>query len=745
MMKENIIIPAGVLGVQGVCLGDRKGRFKIRKTAFNAKGSILLLAMIVSVVTCGKVCAGGVAPDGMMLELLSGSTVSSITDPTPEFGWIVHSSSANDRQVAYRILVAGDLAMLDRGKADMWDSGQVSSASSINVSYRGKTLLSHRSYYWKVKTWCQLDGESEWSGVMPFKTGDVSQGYTTARHPLTLTEVPPVSITQKAKGHYLIDFGKVAFGSLRLIHAMSEADQQIEVHFGEAGDKNGIHKKPGGTIRYYKVIQTLKKGSTLTTIHTPKDGRNTGKKAIQVPSEFGVISPFRYVELVNYSGPLTKPMITQMAVHYPFDETASTFESSSPVLNAIWALCKYSMKATSFCGVYVDGDRERIPYEADAYINQLSHYGVDREYALARYSHEYLLVNPTWPTEWKQHSVMMAWADYMYTGNTESLAENYEILKTQKTLEFRARPDGLLNTQGLRDIVDWPGGERDGYQFKEVNTVVNAFYYKTLLQMADIATALGKASDAAAYQKKAAVVKSVFNTVLFDAKRGRYVDGEGAGHSSLHANMMPLAFGLVPEDRQESVADFVVSKGMACSVYGAQYLLEALYESGRAEAALERMTAKEIRSWSNMLQVGSTITLEAWDNKFKPNQDWNHAWGAAPGNIIPRYLLGVRPIEAGFGRVLIQPHPGSLRKASGTVPTIRGSVGVSFENPPEGPFTLTVDLPVNMAARVGIPRGGQSSSFLTLDGQKVKARSQGGYLFVDGIGSGSHTLRTLNR
>ena len=29
-----------------------------------------------------------------------------------------------------------------------------------------------------------------------------------------------------------------------------------------------------------------------------------------------------------------------------------------------------------------------------------------------------------------------------------------------------------------------------------------------------------------------------------------------------------------------------------------------------------------------MIRVGSTITLEAWDNKFKPNQDWNHAWGA---------------------------------------------------------------------------------------------------------------------
>ena len=59
--------------------------------------------------------------------------------------------------------------------------------------------------------------------------------------------------------------------------------------------------------------------------------------------------------------------------------------------------------AETLCGHQrrvVDGDRERIPYEADAYLNQLAHYGVDREFALARYSHEYLLANPTWPTEW---------------------------------------------------------------------------------------------------------------------------------------------------------------------------------------------------------------------------------------------------------------------------------------------------------------------------------------------------------
>jgi hypothetical protein len=131
-------------------------------------------------------------------------------------------------------------------------------------------------------------------------------------------------------------------------------------------------------------------------------------------------------------------------------------------------------------------------YEGDAYINQLGHYCVDREYALARYSHEYLIQFPIWPTEWHLHSVLMAWADYLYTGETLSLETFYEDL-CNKTLIGLARDDGLISTesqrctrefeqllhlhhslyrfdQGLKDLVDWPPGsfseggqgERDG-------------------------------------------------------------------------------------------------------------------------------------------------------------------------------------------------------------------------------------------------------------------------------------------
>jgi hypothetical protein len=90
---------------------------------------------------------------------------------------------------------------------------------------------------------------------------------------------------------------------------------------------------------------------------------------------------------------------------------------------------------------------------------------------------------------------------------------------------------------------------------------------------------------------------------------------------------------------------------MACSVYGAQYLLEALFAAGRDKYAVELMAARTGRSWWHMIESGSTMTWEAWDAQAKNNLTWNHAWGAAPANILSRYVLGVRPVEPGYKKL----------------------------------------------------------------------------------------------
>ena len=594
--------------------------------------------------------------------------------------------------------------------------------------------------------------------------------FTVTREPLQQTEVPPEATRLTDDGTLFVDFGKAAFGTLVVPPTGNSQRVRLIVHLGEQLNAEGrVERAPAGTIRYIRIEQELSQDRGPTRLVIPPDPRNTGPMAVKMPPEIGEVFPFRYAEIENAEG-IDATAIRQIRVHYPFDDDASSFDASDRVLNAVWDLCKYSIKATSFCGVYVDGDRERIPYEGDAYINQLGHYCVDSDYALARYTHEYLIQNPTWPTEWHLHSVMMAWADHMYTGETESLEEFYVDLRT-KTLIDLAREDGLISTQsaartraferrlhlhkdnyifghGLEDLVDWPPGsfteggtgERDNHEMLPVNTVVNAFHGHALSLMAQIAEVLGYGEDQARFSAQADLVKTTINRLLFDPSRGVYIDGEGSRHASLHSNMFMLAFDLVPDDRKGSVVSFVKSRGMACSVYGAQHLLEALYMNNEDQYALDLMTANHDRSWWNMIRVGSTITLEAWDLKYKNNLDWNHAWGAAPANIIPRFVLGVRPLEPGFRSVLINPQPGSLERVAGTVPTIHGPVAVSFTTRESGSRRLDVHIPEHVQATIGLRQSGEAHATVTVDGKETAGRSENGQLFVDDIEAGTHEL-----
>jgi hypothetical protein len=220
--------------------------------------------------------------------------------------------------------------------------------------------------------------------------------------------------------------------------------------------------------------------------------------------------------------------------------------------------------------------------------------------------------------------------------------------------------------------------------------------------MSEIARVLGKTEDHSFYRDRSAKVKIAFNKAFLDSTRGIYTDGVSTDHASLHANMFPLAFHLVPDDYKAGVAQYIKGKGMACSVYGSQYLLEGLYEAGEAQHAFDLITSDSKRSWLNMLRVGSTMTTEAWDEYFKPNLTWNHAWGAAPANIIPRKLFGIEPLEPAFEKIRIRPQPADLEMVEIKKPTIKGPVHGKWLLR-DNYFTLTITIPANTEAEIWLP------------------------------------------
>lgn len=575
---------------------------------------------------------------------------------------------------------------------------------------------------------------------------------------LARTEINPASIEDCAGDAVLIDFGKDAFAQIELT-LDSPDDRQITVHLGEAVKGGRVNREPGASIRYAAYTLDITEGRHTYQIEFRADPRNTtttpvgsGAVPVLMPEKIGEVYPFRYCELENFTGSVICEETKQIRVHYPFNDDNSFFESSDDILNQVWDICKYSIKATSFCGYYVDGDRERIPYEADALINQLSHYCVDSEYAMARRSVAYLMENPTWPTEWQLEMVLTAWYDYLYTGDRALLKKYYDVIKA-KTLIDLTEENGLISTETglvtpevraainyhgtdpIKDIVDWPrsgsfgidkleAGEADGYDMTSYNTVVNALHNGSLQYMARIAAALGNRHDERFFLEKAAAHKEAFNSLLFDKTRGIYRDGLESGHYSLHANMFPLLFGLVPEGYGQTVTEFIHSRGMACSVYGAQFLLDALYKVGDADYALSLMNSTSRRSWYNMIRCGSTITMEAWDPVFKSNLDWNHAWGAAPANIIMRHLVGVEPLKPGFKTVRIAPQPGGLDYFNALVPSPAGGIRCEYHKGQS--FALTLPDGVDAEVRLPLNDGDSTVTKVTRNGKAVSFKDDNG-------------------
>jgi len=565
-------------------------------------------------------------------------------------------------------------------------------------------------------------------------------GAVASAAPVRLVDQAPITVSIVAPGVVLVDFGRVAFGNVRLSPPAGAAGK-VTVHFGEALAGGRIDRTPPGTVRYGRVEVELAGGKPVV-VAPQADERNTRHPAaVRTPAEWGVVLPFRWVEVEGWPGPFHPGLVVRRAAFAAtWDDDAAAFASSDAVLDRIWELSRYSIKATTFAGVYVDGDRERIAYEADAYINQLGHYACDPDVEMARDTFDRLMEFPTWPTEWASHMIFMAHADWMHTGDREWLAARYESLKPKLLLE-RARADGLLastEAQIVRgDIVDWPPGERDGFVFRPVNTVVNAFHLRSLALMAELAAALGKGAEAREYAGRERATRRVFQEKLFDAARGLFHDGEGTDHASLHANLFPLAFGLAPAGRRPAVVRWLDERGMACSVYAAQYLLESLFEHGADRRAMELITAPADRSWRHMLDSGTTITWEAWHVKYKPNQDWNHAWGTAPANLLPRYILGARPLAPGWRRALVRPHPGQLTYAEGKIPTPRGPVAVRWEKGDR--FRMHLGLPLGTSAQVQLPAA-EGTTSVWIDGKPVAAARDGAWWTLEKDVAGSVRL-----
>lgn len=566
--------------------------------------------------------------------------------------------------------------------------------------------------------------DSDWTPARVLGEIDAQSRTPLPMDHLKLLPITPLAYTQKGD-HLVFDMGKEVIGILRIHFSSVQEETALRVRLGEQKNEDGTPRYQAATGVTYDEEWLLPKGYGGTV-------ENFGYRA------------FRYGEIVGLPTDVTAH-VELFRLACPFNEKAASMKTTDMLLDSVWDLCKYTIEAATM-DLYQDcPTRERGPYEGDAYIHQLSHYAVDRKYDVARYSLEYLYNHPTWCEEYKPLIVLSAWEDYMATGNKDSLAAHYDTLCQKAKVPDETGFVPVLSGNNRPILIDWPPSLRDGHMSFEDgivhSTVASAFHGAAWLTLANIAQVLGKEEDQKTFLGYGETIKAALASIILPS--GALAESPTCMEKkdpSAHASFYPVAFGLLEPKAAQKAMQYVLSRPpMPCNVYGAHFLLTALYEQGFAKEAMALLTSKETNSWYHMLfSLGATTAAEAWDFSLKPNMTMCHAWGSAPLPIAARYIAGVSPVKPGYEVFKVQPRPSGLKEFHLCVPTIRGGVYVDWFQTDAG-CQLTVTVPANATAIIGVPKEGKETICVTVDGEKQEGTKEGDRLFFE-VASGIHFI-----
>jgi alpha-L-rhamnosidase len=140
------------------------GKVKISKV--RSGGLILVVSICIALIfliglSCNHNQGKGIEPSELKCEYSDNPL--GIENINPRLSWILNSDRRNQKQSAFRILVAGSKENIDRNIGDLWDSHKIISGESVHNEYKGKRLSSGMRCWWKVCVWDKNNIRSNWS------------------------------------------------------------------------------------------------------------------------------------------------------------------------------------------------------------------------------------------------------------------------------------------------------------------------------------------------------------------------------------------------------------------------------------------------------------------------------------------------------------------------------------------------------------------------------------------------------
>jgi hypothetical protein len=444
---------------------------------------------------------------------------------------------------------------------------------------------------------------------------------------------------------------------------------------------------------------------------------------------------FRYMKLLFPEVPARIEIDTvSMEMNtYPVEYRGS-FACSDAKLTRVWDVGRYTVHL-SMLDHFVDCPwRERTIYGGDIYNeNLIAQYAfgdgrMNRKVLRQMFAIQY----PEGPLppygpyrgcdgfypSWSAFTGLAFVDHYQLTGDREFVNELWPGFR--RLLDWTVEETGRNKPNLIGDPAKggkfdvWKQGER--VRFAPWN---NFPFYLLLQRGAQLARALGKEDEfgcwAAAAQRMGAALKEH----MVD-ENGLATPHPRASDARTQADAAYLLWSELPDRKLgRVVAEKMLGVGVSPidTPFQGLFLAEGLFNYGEEDKAIGFIRDY----WGEMLDRGASLC---------------HGWSAGATYSLMAHVLGVRPLEPGFAKVLIEPCPGELTWAAGDVPTPRGTVRVKWTRS-ESEFRLDTTLP-EAPATVALPSRNPHARVL-LNGSNVATQRRGERVIFE-IGPGEHEI-----
>ncbi|MEL0456061.1 glycoside hydrolase family 78 protein [Flavobacteriaceae bacterium SZ-1-7] len=595
--------------------------------------------------------------------------------------------------------------------------------------------------------------DSKWMNMMWVQEpGGFPEGQMTPNMKV-MDVIKPKSITETKKGTYILDMGQNMAGWLQ-IKVKGNSGNIIKMKFAES-------LKDDGSL----YIANLRDAQVTDTYILKGEGEEIWEPTF-------VYHGFRFVEISGYA---YKPKLEDFVGKVVYDDlkTVGTFECSNPTMNQIFKNAYWGIRS-NYKGMPIDCPQrnERQPWLGDRTTGAYGESFIfDNQTLYAKWLDDIKFsqtldggIPDVAPAFWRYYGDGVTWqgayikvADMLYQqfGDKKAIENHYLFMKKwMGYMESQYLKNDLMTQDKYGDWCVPPESleiirSKDPMRLTDGEVLSSSFYYHLLQLMKKFAKIIdADASDVADYDELSERIKTAFNAKYLNAKTFSYAN------NTVTANVLPLAFGMVPKELEEKVFQNmvheieVVKQGhISTGVVGTQFLMRTLTNFGRGDLAYKLASNTTYPSWGYMVENGATTIWELWNgNTADPEMNsQNHVM--LLGDLMIWYyenMAGIKSSEAhpGFKQIIMKPDfNAGLSFVDATYESSYGSIK-SHWTKKKNKLDWGVTIPPNTSALVYVPTADVSKVKINkqnLEGVSKHIKTEGNHLVFE-LKSGTYNI-----